>query len=83
MVALTTIHKMYKAERSQNLTGWGQKVKIKLFHNLVMVHIKLNEMENAATCKHIFCPYTHPRLLGVVKYKTFFFLLKIVMLHNK
>ena len=43
-----------------------------------MLHIKLN----AATCKHIFCPYTHPRPHGVrSKVKTFF--LKVVMLHIK
>ena len=29
-----------------------------------MLHIELKGMTNAATCKHIFCPYTHPRSLG-------------------
>ena len=53
--------------------GSGRKVKIQLFQNMVMLHIKLKGMTNAATCKHIFCPYT--------KVKTF--LLKIVMLHIK
>ena len=37
------------------------------------MHIKLN----GASCKHIFCPYTHPRPLGP-KVKTFF--LKVVKL---
>ena len=43
---------------------WGQKVKIQLFQNMVMLHIKLNGHANASACKHIFCPYTHPRPLG-------------------
>ena len=29
-----------------------------------MLHIKLNGIANAATCKHIFCSYTDPRSLG-------------------
>ena len=29
--------------------GWGQKVKIQLFQNMVMLHIKLNCITNAAT----------------------------------
>ena len=36
------------------------RVKIQLFQNMVMLHIKLKGMTNAAICKHIFCPYTHP-----------------------
>ena len=39
---------------------------------MVIFHIKLNGITNAATCKHIFCPNTHPRPLGVgLKVKTF------------
>ena len=44
--------------------GWDQKFKIQRFQNMIMLHIKLNEIANAATRKHIFCPYTHPRPLG-------------------
>ena len=29
--------------------GWGQKVKIHLFHNMVKLHIKTKENMNAAT----------------------------------
>ena len=29
--------------------GWGQKVEIQLFQNMVMSHIKQNEITNAAT----------------------------------
>ena len=29
--------------------GWGQKVRIQLFQNMVMLHIKLNGISNAAT----------------------------------
>ena len=31
------------------LRGWGQKVKIQLFQNTVMMHIKLMRITNAAT----------------------------------
>ena len=31
---------------------------------MVMLHIKLKGMMNAATCKSIFCPYMHPRSKG-------------------
>ena len=35
--------------------------------------IKVKGMEHRAPCKHIFCPYTHTRLLGCSqKVKTFF-----------
>ena len=39
----------------------GGGVKIPLFQNKVMLHIKLKGMTNAFTCKQIFCPYTHPQ----------------------
>ena len=42
----------------------GSKGQMQLFQNMIMFHIKLNAITNAATCKHIFCPYTHPRPLG-------------------
>ena len=38
-------------------------------------------MTNAATWEHIFCPYTHPRPLGLAQSQNFF--LKVVMLHIK
>ena len=31
------------------LKGWGQKVKIELFQNMVMLHMKLKGITNAAT----------------------------------
>ena len=59
--------------------GIGQKVKIQLFQNMVMLHKKLTGTTtgithghvayqikcywNVATCMHIFCAYTHPRPL--------------------
>ena len=64
MVALTTIHIRHNAQRSRNVTGWDQKFKIQRFQSMIMLHIKLNEIANAATHKHIFSPYTHPRPLG-------------------
>ena len=70
----------YFAKRSPPWTlGCGQKVKIQLYQNMVMLHIKLKGMTNAATRRHIFCPYTHPRPLGGVKGQNIF--LKGVMLH--
>ena len=44
MVALTTINRRHKTERSRNLRGWGQKVKIQHFPNMVMLLIKLKGM---------------------------------------
>ena len=38
--------------------GGGQKVKIQPFQNMVMLHINLKGITNAAACKHIFYP-TH------------------------
>ena len=61
----------------------GLKVKIQLFQIMVMLHIKLKGMKNAATCKHIFCPFTQPRPLGwgqKVKIQLF---QNMVMLHIK
>ena len=57
--------------------GWGQKVKIQLFQNMVMLHIKLNGIKNAATCMHmhILDPW------GGVKGQNNF--CKVVMLHIK
>ena len=40
---------------------------------MVTLHIKLKGMTSATTCKHIFCPHTHPRPLGGVKGKNMFF----------
>ena len=52
--------------------GVDQKVKIQHFQNMVMLHIKLKGMSNAATCKRIFCPYTHPRPVGWGQRSIFF-----------
>ena len=52
----------------------GQNI---FFLNIVMLHFKLKGMERRrAPCKHIFCPYTHPRSLGFgQKVKTFSFIM--------
>ena len=43
------------------------------FQKVIIVHIKLKEMEYRAPCEHIFCPYTYPRpLRWNKKVKTFF-----------
>ena len=44
--------------------GWGQRVKIHIFQNMVMLHIELMGMANAATCKRIFYPHMHSLPLG-------------------
>ena len=42
----------------------SQKVKVHFFQKMVILRTKSKGMTNARTCKHIFCPYTHPRPLG-------------------
>ena len=49
------------------LTLGGQTVKVQHFQNMVMLHIKLKGMDPRETCKHIFCPYTHPQPVGWIK----------------
>ena len=44
--------------------GVGQKVKVPLFKNMVMLHTRLKCMTNAVTYKLIFCYYTDPQPLG-------------------
>ena len=41
---------------------WVQQVKIQLFQNMVMLHIKLKKIINAATWYQLFClqPSPHP-----------------------
>ena len=41
----------------------GSKSQNIFFLKVVMFHVKLKAMEQRAPCKHIFCPYTHPRCL--------------------
>ena len=62
--------------------GLGQKVKLYLFLKVVMLHIKLKEIEHRAPWKQICCHYTHQWPLGWDQ-KFIFFLLKVVMLHIK
>ena len=49
------------------LVRGGAEAKIKLFQNMVMLHIKLKLMTHAATLYEIFCPQTHPQPRGWVK----------------
>ena len=44
--------------------GGEAEVKIKLFQNMVMLHIKLKLTTLAATWLQIFCPQTHPQPRG-------------------
>ena len=62
--------------------GVGGEDKSKLFWNMVMLHIKLKLMMQAATWLLIFCPQTHPEPRGGVKMSNHTFL-KVVMLHIK
>ena len=48
--------------------------------SMVMLHIKLNGIANATSCKHIFCLDSYPGVDSVCK-RSFF--LKVVVLHNK
>ena len=72
----------YCARRHPGIRGLGQKVKIKLFQNMVRLHIKLNGIANAPTCKPIFFPFTHHRPLGWGQWSKHVFL-KVVILHIK
>ena len=40
--------------------GGGADARLKLFQNMVMLHIKLKLTTLAATWQQIFCPQTHP-----------------------
>ena len=53
--------------------GCSQKVEFQLVQNMVMLHIKLNGIANAATCKHICCPCTHPRPLKLDQRSNYYF----------
>ena len=55
-----------------HLALWWAKDTTALEHGHVAYQI--NGITNAATCKHIYCPYTHPRPLGwSQRSKHFFF----------
>ena len=49
---------------------WGKKVKIQLFQNIVMLHIKLKGIKTAATWQQIFCSQTTTDHGGGVKNST-------------
>ena len=40
--------------------GWGQKVKIQLFQNMVMLHIKFIELTKCSNMVANICPHTPP-----------------------
>ena len=63
--------------------GGEAKAKIKLFQNMVMLHIKLKLTTLAATWKQIFCPQTHPQPRGWGQKVKLYIFLKVVMLHIK
>ena len=52
----------------------GSNVNFFLILIVVMLYIKLKEMEHRAPCKHIFCPYTQPQSQIGSKVQTFIFL---------
>ena len=58
--------------RSQGPT-LGDGVKIEIFQNVVMLHVKLKGIMYGTIFKHRFFPYAHPRPLGKVNAKTCFF----------
>ena len=53
--------------------GVGSKVKTVFFLKVVVLHIKLKGMEHRPPCKHIFCPYAHPRPDGCGQMSEYFF----------
>ena len=62
--------------------GVGSKDKNIFLQKVVMLHIKLNDMEHRAPCMYKFCPYTHPQPPVGVKMSKHS-VLKVVMLHIK
>ena len=60
----------------------GQKVKIQLFQNMVILHIKLKAIVNAVTWKQIFCPQS-PLSLTLGSKGQIKLLQNMVMLHIK
>ena len=50
--------------------GWGQKVIINFSEH---GPVAFQEITDAAPCKHIFCPYTHPRPKRGVKGQNIYF----------
>ena len=53
--------------------GMGSKGQNIFFLKVVVMHIKLKRMKHRAPRKHIVCPYTNPRFLGLGQtVKTFF-----------
>ena len=63
--------------------GGGAEAKIKLFQNMVMLHIKLKLTTLAAKWLAIFCPQTHPQSRGWGQKVKLYLFLKVVMLHIK
>ena len=49
----------------------GQKVK-PFFSESSLLQIKLKGMKHRASCKHIFCPYTHHWSMGGVQCQTIY-----------
>ena len=63
--------------------GARSKVEALFFLKVIMLHIKFKGMEYRAPCKHIFCPYTHPRAPGARSKGRNIFFLKAVPLYIK
>ena len=58
--------------------GGGAEAKIKLFQNMVMLHIKLKLKTLAATWYKILCPQTRPRPRGWGQKVKLYIFLKVV-----
>ena len=59
-------HILYPYTHTRPL-GWSQRSKHFFLLKVVMLHIKLKEIEPRAPCKHIFYPYTLPQPVGWIK----------------
>ena len=64
MVMLYQIKRMMKSATQSQILYLHAPSK-HFFLKVVMLHIKFIGMEHIASCKHIFCPYTHPRPVGL------------------
>ena len=77
-------HVAYQIKGNDECSNMQANILLKgqsIFVKVVILHIELMVLEYTALCKHIFCPYTHPRSLGWVQKDIF--LLKVVMSHIK
>ena len=64
--------KLQMSLHTPSIPGVGSKCQRIFLLKVVMLQIKLKEMEHRAPCKHKVCPYTHPQTPDGVKRSNLF-----------